>query len=252
MCSVWSNQCAQCGATSVLSVEQPMCPVWSHQCAHCAHYGAINVLSVEPSMRSLWSNQCAQCGASSVLTVEQSMGSVWDSQCISAHYGAVNMLTVEQPMCSLCGATDVLTVGQPMCLLWSNQCAYCGATNVLTVEQAMCSLWSNQCASRSIYSYPTFTQQCGNQTSQYQINSASCFACSKQKSAVHFQRSYVGCCQGCNSAECYGDGTKDAYMLFSGCVAAYLRGMGTFNCGSSVRLHYWKKVSYYEWQDQVS
>jgi hypothetical protein len=28
--------------------------------------------------------------------------------------------------------------------------------------------------------------------------------------------------------------------------------LGTFNCGSSVRLHYWKKVSYYEWQDQVS
>ena len=24
---------------------------------------------------------------------------------------------------------------------------------------------------------------------------------------------------------------------------------GTFNCGSSVRLHYWKKVSYYEWQE---
>ena len=45
-------------------------------------------------------------------------------------------------------------------------------------------------------------------TSQYQINSTLCFACSKQKSAVYFQRSYVGCCQGCNSAECYGDGTK--------------------------------------------
>jgi hypothetical protein len=28
--------------------------------------------------------------------------------------------------------------------------------------------------------------------------------------------------------------------------------LGTFNCGSSVRLHYWEKVSYYEWQDQVS
>ena len=28
--------------------------------------------------------------------------------------------------------------------------------------------------------------------------------------------------------------------------------VGTFNCGSSVRLRYWKKVSCYEWQDQVS
>ena len=172
-------------------MEQSTCSMCSN---HCAQYGQ--------SMCRMWSNQCAHCGAINGLSVEQQMcSSVWSNQC--AHCGATNVFTVWGKRIAQCGATSVLSVEQPMYLLWSNQCAHCGATNVLNVEHSI-----------GIQIYPAFTQQCGNQASQYQINSTSCFACSKQKSAVHFQRSYVGCCQGCNSAECHGDGTKTFTCYF--------------------------------------
>ena len=176
-------------------------------------------------MCSLWSNQCAHCGAT-----------------------CINVLTVEQPMCSLCGANKLPSVGQPMCLLWSSQCAYCGATNVLTVEQPMCSLCSNQYASRSIqHSHNSAA------TKPVNIKSTRPRGC-MQQTEISCALSTILCGVLSRVQQCrvLWRWDKDVYMLFSGCVAAYLRGMGTFNCGSSVRLHYWKKVSYYEWQDQVS
>jgi hypothetical protein len=192
MCSLWSNHCAQCGASSVLTVGQ--------------------------SMGSLWGNQCAQCGATDVLTVEQPMCSVWSSQ--RAHCGAINVLTVELhvSMCSLWSNQCVHCVGQTNCTVWGNQCAYYGAANVLTVEQPMCSLWSNQCAHcvainmhPDLFSIHTTVRQ-PNQSISNQLDLV--VACSKQKSVVHFQRSYVGCCQGCNSAECYEDGTQTFTCYF--------------------------------------
>jgi len=78
--------------------------VWVSQCI-CAHYGAINMLTVEQPM-------CSLCGATDVLTVGQPMCLLWSSQC------------------AYCGATNVLNVEQPMCSLWSKQCAHCGAINV--------------------------------------------------------------------------------------------------------------------------
>jgi hypothetical protein len=214
MCSVWSNQCAQCRALTVLTVEQSMCSVSSNQCAQCRAINVLNVVTiVSPvtvvslghsrmlhSLCSLWSSQCAQCRAISVLSVEQSMCSMWSNRC--AHYGASSVLTVELSMCSM----------------RSNQRAHCGATNVLTVEQPMCSLWSNQCAHcvainmhPDLFSIHTTVRQ-PNQSISNQLDLV--VACSKQKSVVHFQRSYVGCCQGCNSAECYGDGTKTFTCYF--------------------------------------
>ena len=192
-----------------------MCPVWSNRCAHC---GAINVLNVEQYMCSLLGKRCAHCGATNVLTVEQPMCSVWSSQC--AHCGAINVLTVELhvSMCSLWSNQCVHCVGQTNCPVWGNQCAYYGAANVLTVEQPMCSLWSNQCAHcGAINMHPDLssihtTVRQPNQSISNQLDLV--VACSKQKSVVHFQRSYVGCCQGCNSAECYGDGTKTFTCYF--------------------------------------
>ena len=133
-----------------------------------------------------------------------------------------------------------------MCSMCSNQCAQCAATNVLTVGQSIC-----------IKIYPAlFMQQCGNQNSQYQINSTS------YMHSVYMQQIEIRCAlsaillcgvlsrvQQCQVLWRWG---TDVFMFFSGCVAAYLRGMGKYNCGSSVRLHYRKKVSYYEWQVQVS
>ena len=88
MCSVWSNQGAQYGA--------------SKQCAHCR---ATNGITVGQSMCSLWSDQCAQCAATNMLTVEQSMCSLWGNQyasrsiqhsCNSAATKTVNIKSIRR------------------------------------------------------------------------------------------------------------------------------------------------------------
>ena len=246
---VRSNRCAQCGAANVLSVEQSMCSLWSNQCAQC---GATDVLAIGQAVCSVWSNQCAQCGATNVLSVEQSMCLLWSNQC--AHCGAtcINVLTVEQPMCSLCGANNLPSVGQPMCLLWSSQCAYCGATNVLTVEQRATNVLTvKQSVCIQIYiSNIHATVRQPNQSISNQLDIVLCM----QQTEISRALSTILCGVLSRVQQCrvLWRWDKDVYMLFPGCVAACLRGMGTFNCGSSVRLHYWEKVSYYEWQDQVS
>ena len=208
-----SYQWAQCGTIKVLNVQHSMCPLWSNQCAHCE---VINVLTVGQSMCPMYSNQCA-------------------------HYGAVNVLSVDQSVSPLCttqcdqyGTASVLNMGQSMCSVWSYQCAHCGAINM---HQDLSSI------------HATVRQP--KQSISNQLDVVLCM----QQIEISCALSAILLCgvllrvQQCQVLWRWG---TDVFMFFSGCVAAYLRGMGKYNCGSSVRLHYRKKVSYYEWQVQVS
>jgi hypothetical protein len=159
------------------------------------------------------------------------MCSLWSNQW--AQYGAINVLTMGQSMGSVWSNQCVHCVGQTNCTVWSNQCAHCVAINMHP----------------DLFSIHTTVRQ-PNQSISNQLDLVLCM----QQTEISCALSTILCGVLTRVQQCrvLWRWDKDVYMLFSGCVAAYLRGMGTFNCGSSVRLHYWEKVSYYEWQDQVS
>ena len=87
MCSLWSNQFAQCGAINVLTEEQSMCSLCSNQCAHC---GAIDVLTVGQSMNALNVEQ------STVLTEEQSVCIQIQHSCNSAAAKTINIKSIRR------------------------------------------------------------------------------------------------------------------------------------------------------------
>ena len=152
-----------------------------------------------------------------------------------------------------------------MCSLLSKQGAHRGAINTATVGQSMYSLSSNRCAHCAaivMLSNTAFMQQCGNQYSRYEINSASYSATIRNQLRTFSDRIFRSAVKATSVPSV----TKmrhrrlhERLRVIPSCVASDLRGMerrimvqvcvytnGRF--GNNTQ----KKVSYYEWQVHVS